>query len=408
MSALDDQARAILRANDRGGYTIPTKGLYPYQWNWDSAFAAWGFSTFDPDRAWTEIETLLSGQWPNGMVPHILFHKSDPGYFPGPDVWGCDGPIASSGITQPPVAATFLRAVHEVAPDPERLAPLVEKLTDWHRWFMEWRLDHGAVCVTHPWESGRDNAPDWDAAMAAIDPKGVGDYTRRDTGHVDPSMRPTKADYDRYIWLVQRGRRLGWDDAAMLRDTPFRVADPTMTFILLRACNDLVALGGPADEIATWIVTLEKGAAGLWNQDIGAHDSRDALTGRRSGAVTNASFLCWYAGLRDDRPLAAYDRICAAVPHPVASYDPAGPAYERRRYWRGPVWPMFNALIATGLRDAGHADRAEHLRTQTRALIEAAGFAEYFDPEDGSPAGGHDFTWTAAIWLAWLTHGTHT
>ncbi len=43
MQNLDEQARDILRANDRGGYTIPTAGLYPYQWNWDSAFAAWGF-----------------------------------------------------------------------------------------------------------------------------------------------------------------------------------------------------------------------------------------------------------------------------------------------------------------------------------------------------------------------------
>ena len=33
-------------------------------------------------------ETLFSGQWDNGMVPHILFHKVDPSYFPGPDVWG--------------------------------------------------------------------------------------------------------------------------------------------------------------------------------------------------------------------------------------------------------------------------------------------------------------------------------
>ena len=70
----DDQARAILQGNDRGGYTVPTAGLYPYQWNWDSAFSAWGFATFDTDRAWSEIETLLSGQWDSGMVPHIVFN----------------------------------------------------------------------------------------------------------------------------------------------------------------------------------------------------------------------------------------------------------------------------------------------------------------------------------------------
>ena len=57
MTSLDAQARDILRRNDRGGYTVPTAGLYPYQWNWDSVFAAWGFATFDLPRAWQEIET---------------------------------------------------------------------------------------------------------------------------------------------------------------------------------------------------------------------------------------------------------------------------------------------------------------------------------------------------------------
>ena len=88
---IDQQARAVLIANDRGGYTIPTAGLYPYQWNWDSAFASWGFSVFDINRAWQELESLFSGQWPNGMVPHILFRQDDPNYFPGPTVWGTEG-----------------------------------------------------------------------------------------------------------------------------------------------------------------------------------------------------------------------------------------------------------------------------------------------------------------------------
>ena len=79
---------------------------------------------------------------------------------------------------------------------------------------MDWRTTRDdAIIVTHPWEAGRDNCADWDSAMKLIEPVGVGEYTRRDTSHVDASMRPIKADYDRYIWLVQRGRRLGWDDA---------------------------------------------------------------------------------------------------------------------------------------------------------------------------------------------------
>ena len=119
---LHKQARDTLIQNDKGGYTLPTHGLYPYQWNWDSAFAAWGFTTFDADRGWTELETLLTGQWDDGMVPHILFHRPDPGYYPGPDVWQGRGPIPSSGISQPPVAASFMAKMLAMDPTGEARA----------------------------------------------------------------------------------------------------------------------------------------------------------------------------------------------------------------------------------------------------------------------------------------------
>ena len=55
-------AQSILRANDRGGYTVPNGRVYPFQWNWDSAFVALGFDTFDRPRAWTEgdLEVLTA------------------------------------------------------------------------------------------------------------------------------------------------------------------------------------------------------------------------------------------------------------------------------------------------------------------------------------------------------------
>ena len=405
---LDARARDILRMNDKGAYTIPTAGLYPYQWNWDSAFAAMGFAQFDVPRAWTELDTLFAGQWANGMVPHILFHQVDPGYFPGPDVWGCAGPIPSSGISQPPVAATMARLVFDKDPEAglHRMAPLFDKMLAWHQWFMDWRLDRGAVCITHPWEAGRDNAPDWDGAMAAIDPQGVGDYTRRDTAHVDPSMRPTKDDYDRYIWLVQRSRRLNWDEAAMLADTPFRVADPTMTFTLLRANRDLAelgrALGRDVSGIQAWISTLENGAATLWNADLGSYDARDVVAGDWANSISNASFLCWYAGLPAPEMRAVLARVMGGIRYGIPSYDPHAPKFDGKRYWRGPVWGVMNMLIGLGMQDMGLPE-AEELRVATAELIAKHGFSEYFDPRDGTPAGGKSFTWTAAIWLGWAS-----
>ena len=60
--ALFDQAAEILRRNDLGTYTVPTHGLYPFQWNWDSVLSALGQFHIDEARACTEIETLFEHQ----------------------------------------------------------------------------------------------------------------------------------------------------------------------------------------------------------------------------------------------------------------------------------------------------------------------------------------------------------
>ena len=104
-----ESARAVLRANDRGGYTVPTDRLYPFQWNWDSGFVAMGWATFDEARGFREIERLLEGQWEDGLVPQIVFHAPSDDYFPGPDVWGTRRTPPTSGITQPPILATAVR-----------------------------------------------------------------------------------------------------------------------------------------------------------------------------------------------------------------------------------------------------------------------------------------------------------
>ena len=409
IDALDEQARQILTTNDRGTYTVPTDGLYPYQWNWDSAFAAFGFASFDIDRAWLELHTLFSGQWDNGMVPHIIFHQVDEGYFPGPDVWGTNKTPLSSGISQPPVAATFMRKIYETNPTTgrENAPKLFDKLVDWHRWFHINRCETGAAVITHPWEAGRDNAPDWDDAMAAIDVSNVKPYKRRDTSHVDPHMRPTKYDYDRYIALVDFARENDWDQDIIRRDSPFRVADPTMTFILLRANRDLKwlaeQLGKDSAEIESWISHLEKGTETLWNEELGAYDSIDLRSGKFANSLSCASFLCWYGGVSKPQMLSQLDIIFDEAKYSVPSYSPSGSQFDPKRYWRGPVWGVVNTLIGMGLEDMGYKKQAERVRQDTATLIEKNGFAEYYDPFDGTAAGGGTFTWTAAIWLSWAS-----
>ena len=411
MTTLDQRAIDIIKGNDRGGYTVPTHGLYPYQWNWDSALAAWGMAEFDSDRAWQELETLFTGQWASGMLPHIIFHTPDVTYFPGPDVWQTGQTPATSGITQPPVAATCARAVFESDPvmGAQRVAALLPKMEAWHQWFFDTRCEHGAVAITHPWESGRDNAPDWDSAAAHIDVSQVGEYTRRDTTHVNADMRPKKLDYDRYLALVYGSRSLGWDDAKIREHGEFRVLDPGMTFILIRATRDLIwlaqQLDRPTDALERGLAHVIAGLPAIWNTDRGHYDSFDALHGEFANSLSNASFLCWFGGIDSgamDTHLAAE---LAHAPFGIPSLSTTDPRFDADRYWRGPSWPFLNALIATGLNDAGKTDEAEQLRAANQQLIESAGFYEYFNPMTATGAGGAEFTWTAAVWLAWIRKG---
>jgi glycogen debranching enzyme len=78
---------------------------------------------------------------------------------------------------------------------------------------------------------------------------------------------------------------------------------------------------------------------------------------------------------------------------------PTDPAFDAKRYWRGPVWAVVDWLLAEGLIRNGRRDAAEALLRPLLAAIAREGFAEYFDPLTGAGLGGGRFSWTAAAWL---------
>jgi len=419
MTALDLTGRAIavLKDNDRGGYTVPTKGLYPFQWNWDSCLTALGQSHYDEDRAWTEIETLFEHQWPDGMVPHIVFHVEDAGYFPGAGVWRTNRPTPTSGTTQPAVAGFAVRRLFDRATNramaTARATALLPKIDAWHRWFYQRRdpRGEGLVAILHPWESGRDNSVDWDLAFERVPTDGVEPYTRRDTQHADAAHRPTKAQYDRYLWLVQHFRALAWDNAKLHNASPFQVVDPGFNAILIRASADLAALAttlGQPDIAARNRQWAERGIAALeslWSDRHGQYLCRDRTTGELVDSASIGGLLPAFAAIPSARLAglaATIERQAKSLRFSVASHDPADPRFEAKRYWRGPAWLVTNYMIADGALAQGATALAEYIIKSSLDLIEQSGFAEYYDPVTGEPCGGGHFSWTAAMVLEFL------
>lgn len=406
------QAKAILAANDRGGYTVPTHGLYPFQWNWDSAFVAMGFATYDIDRALRELERLGEGQWADGMIPQIIFHAPSDTYFPGPEVWGTNHTIPTSGITQPPIFAIALKFITERAD--ASFAPRIRALFGvadrYHRWFANARDPRGSglVSTLHNWETGRDNSPEWDIPFARVPETTTTTIRRRDTGHVDASMRPTGADYRRYIHLVDLYRSLGWNPSAMFAATPFRVADIGTNAMLLAAEEALLALApkwGADSEaaISARIARLSGGLASLWSAERAWFVSRDQITDTNIPIRTSAGLLPLLTAVPKQAQVQHMRDVAMEhldkVAFGVASTLPGEHGFEPKRYWRGPVWAVVNWMIAEGFARHGCPDAAERVRAGTMAAISHHGFGEYFDPTDGACLGGAAFSWTAAIYL---------
>ena len=419
MLELDQQARAILEKNDRGGFTIPTERLYPFQWNWDSAFIALGHATVDEDRAWQELETLVEGQAHDGMIPSIVFRNDDEDYFPGPKVWQTNnGMIDGTGISQPPVLASVVAQMVQEQGEKShaRAKALFPNILKWHRWWHDCRTPDGlgVVCTVHPWETGRDNCPDWKIGLGhmAIDPE-LEAYQRKDIEHANPAQRPTQEEYDKYITIVKFGRDHGWDQRVLTNQGPFLMADPGIFFILLRADRDLLWLAKhlgfdlDQDQIKTWIDDAEAHKDYFWNEDFGAFCARNVATGEFAQGFSNASALCFYAdtGSAEQRAktIAHMKRIEGKTQFGQSSWDPDAAQFDSQRYWCGPLWCQVNYMIAMGLKESGEDAMAEKMRQDLRKVIELSGFYECFDPVSGAGCIGRDFSWTAALWLAWAS-----
>ncbi len=417
-SPIDVQAAfEILRNNDRGGYTVPTHGLYPFQWSWDSAITALGWRHADEARAWEEAEVMFRGQWDNGMLPHILFHKDAETYFPGPDVWGATDGIPSSAISQPAVWATCLRMLYDEAKDRDlaerKMTELLPGLIRYHDWWYRERDRDGTGLVVsfHPWESGMDNSPAWDDALARV-PTIDWEYQRRDLGHVDADERPHKTEYDRYLYLVDFYKQNGFDSDAIYRDCPYRVLDIGLIAILHRGTRDLVALcdafdrKADSDRLRDDMARTEAAIGKLWSDDRRCFLNYDVIADEPIEEVTTATVLPLYAGLaNDDQAQEMVDLIReweGATSFAISSTHPSSSRYEPQRYWRGPVWLHINWLIALGLKDYGYEELADRLRVAARKCVETSGFFEYFDAESGAGCGGDDFSWTAAVAINWL------
>lgn len=420
-------ALELLKANYTGSFTKPSKNLYPYQWNWDSAVIALGLSEYDVQASQTEIRSLIKGQWKDGMIPHIVFHEPVvPGYFPDPNFWETwknpNSPqLSTSGMTQPPVLASVIKQMHARKPMLSFVREVFPALLRWHRWLHVDRVIDGTgiTCLIHPWESGTDDSPRWLSVMDTFQSENLPPYKRVDNQIIDPEERPNKEDYDRYIYLVDICRRNKYNTQEILAKSPFVVQDVLFTSILFKADKDLMflakELGEETAEIEAWVKQVQSFfASRFWHADRGLFFDFDMRNNKSICVNTIATFAPLYAGLctTEQAERLVNDHLMnpdeyfpgKTLQFGISSVSKSESCWEPRRYWRGPIWIITNWLVRQGLINYGFLDIAEQVRKDSCELIEKSGFREYYDPTNGQGCGSKEFSWSASLILEMVGH----
>jgi len=428
-----EQAKNILQKNLRGQFTVPTDRLYPFQWNWDSGFVSIGFANYNIDAAINEISSLLLGQWANGMIPHIIFHsENEKTYFPNWDFWdahvnaGAPQQPKTSGITQPPVLGFALECLLNKHSDNEKVINFVKsvflKIKKYHEFWYKYRDPNreGLVFIFHPWESGRDNSPIWDDALSLIDLKkaNIPKYTRRDTSIADASERPTSTQYDEYVYLLQLGKKYGYDGEGIAEESEFLIQDSLINAMLISSNQSLIRIGKrlklDTAEIEEWQQqSIKTYNEKLWNESIKNYTGYDLRQEKQFPYWEIGGISALYAGIptaeRACQMKNYLDQIVTKDYLIVPSFDVNHELYDSKRYWRGPIWPQMNWLIYHGLKKYGYDSLAQITKNSLLELVQKFGFWEYFEAQkhlietSHGGYGGDNFSWTASTIIDFLS-----
>ena len=408
-----DLAKKTLIDNRKSGYTLPTNNkLYPAQWNWDSAFIALGYSYFNLEYAIKELETLISGQWDDGMIPHILFHDNDESYFPNHKTWKCGKNVPSSGITQPPIISTIIKKIVDQndlnTKQKERMKSIIIKVKKYIDWFFNFRDTNniGLVSIIHPWESGLDNSPIWDSPLDKIKIDENLNYERRDLEVSKSDSRPLKKDYDCYITLLNQFKRHNYDPKKITGLSMFNVIDIGFNSILIRATKDLVEVSKKFNldfsSLEKKILLSEDSLIKFYKEKDQLFYSYDFKNHSLINVDAISNYFILFANLENKNinqniinKLRKYNSTKELF---FTTVNPKDTSFEENRYWRGPVWINSNWIIYQGLKDKDE-NFAKMLKNKTLDLLEKKKFHEYYNYMNSKSLGANNFSWSAALYL---------
>jgi hypothetical protein len=376
---LSELCRGVLAASwaegERRGipyaYTRPSPGRYPWQWYWDSCFAAIVWRRFERSRSRSELETLLAAMRDDGFIGHVVFWDRPLSYRRLVYYNVTSRHAEMTGTIQPPLLAWAWRnAVGDPATEPR-----IARHHEWLRANRDLEGD-GLLWLTQPDESGLDSSPKFDPVWG----------------------RAAHATYG-FPLLVARNRRLGWN-ARQIRDRGWPVLCEVMTNVLWGLAR--MAAGEPSITPAL-VDRLYDERRGLFLDEVQPGGARPAVSTWAALSPLALPDLPEEIGRRlITEHLLDPERYWLAFPPP--SVSAAEPSFQpnrgrglKRRYWRGPTWVNAAWMLWLGMRRLGYATEAARMTARLAETVLARGVREYYDPLTGEGLGATDFAWTTLI-----------
>lgn len=387
--------------SDNTDFTSPCDLIHPFRWNWDNAFYALGIFMYNKKKAINEINKIFERQLPNGMIPHIFFLPNSHTYYTYPHILESNGKPPVSCISQPPILSTIIWYMIVLGLHNKSVVHVYfNRLMYYHKWFIENRdpYNNGLISILHPWESGRDNSPDWIDALNDI--------------HLDNSLNKDEIkqneNYNRYMQIILKNEELDWNSKEIYNNGLFNVCDPGIQFMFIRACKDLYKMAIWLERtdcyelLNQWIDIYSTNCDKLWCNQLNTYTTLNIKTIELYKGISPASMLYAYADVgtqfQRHKMLEHSKRILHFSKYSFPTHDPYSNKYQLNKYWQGPVSSILNFIVALGMAHIHESELAHNIKTHTIQLIENDGFYKYFDPLQGLGLGENE-SWTACIYL---------
>ncbi|PYQ49195.1 MAG: hypothetical protein DMF78_18975 [Acidobacteria bacterium] len=378
-------------------FVCPSMGTYPFQWFWDSCFHAVALSHFDRERARSEVRSLLKNAQPDGFVAHVTFWQREAFEEMLKTYSIAYRTPYLSDCMQPPLLAEAVQAAAGGEGGRKFLEEVLPRVRAYYDWLDRVRDPDrdGLIATLQPDESGLDHTPKYDAYLG-IEGTELQDFI------------------DAWDRVAAPYAAVGRDPAKMFGLDRFVCEDVLVNTIYAenqRVLADLLGSAGDDAGARALRARASRTVEGLVSK---CYDAEAGLffdlAGRREHRLRVNTISSLMPILLPDLPPRVVARLVShvtdtreyAAPFPVPSVAMNEPSYApgvvgTKLVWRGPTWMNSNWYLARGLRRHDRDDLARRIEDRSGALVEGAGFREYYHPATGEGSGAHDFSWTGIV-----------